>query len=86
MYIGFIIGTERATRRKNRNSVSSRAEVTIDKVLCLCNAFMATVPGRQPGTDGDESCRFELGGRTTGPEAPSSWQSESAPVERITPK
>ena len=41
MYIGFMIGSERAVRRKNRNSVSSRADVTIDKVLCLCNAFMA---------------------------------------------
>ena len=44
MYIGFMIGSESATRRKNRNSVSNRLEVTIDKVLCLCNTFMAAIP------------------------------------------
>ena len=44
MYIVFIIGSERATRRNSRNSVSNRADVTIDNVLCLCNAFMAATP------------------------------------------
>jgi hypothetical protein len=44
MYIGFMIGSESATRRKNRNSVSNRPEVMIDKVLCLCNTFMAAIP------------------------------------------
>ena len=37
----FIIGSERAARRNSRNSVNNRADVTIDNVLCLCNAFMA---------------------------------------------
>lgn len=44
MYIDLIIGSERATRRKSRNSVSNRDEVTIDNILCLCNSFMAAVP------------------------------------------
>ena len=41
MYMDFIIGSERAARRNSRNSVNNRADVTIDNVLCLCNAFMA---------------------------------------------
>lgn len=48
MYIVFIIGTERATSRKSRNSMSSRLAVTIDKVLCLCNSFMAAIS--RPGS------------------------------------
>jgi len=43
MYIGFMTGSERATTRKSKNSVSNRLAVVIDKALCLCNGFMAVV-------------------------------------------
>lgn len=35
-----MIGNERAAMRKSTNSDSNRLEVTIDKVLCLCNGLM----------------------------------------------
>jgi hypothetical protein len=53
-YIVFIIGTERATRRKKRNSMSRKLEVTIDKTLCFRNGLMAAKKiGGDPETDGD---------------------------------
>ena len=41
-----MIGSERATTRKSKNSVSKRLAVAIDKALCLCNGFIAAVPRR----------------------------------------
>ena len=43
MYIGFITGSDRATSRKSKNSVSNRPAVVIDKALCLCNGFIAAI-------------------------------------------
>lgn len=38
------MGTDRATRRKKRNSVNSKLEVTIDNILCFRNGFMSAIP------------------------------------------
>ena len=55
-----MMGTDRATRRKKRNSMNKKHDVTIDKTLCLCNGLMGKLP--RAGMQGRG--RAEVSGRT----------------------